>query len=64
MSTRAIITALRDFRDDEGGMTTVEYAIACGLISTSLILAFKTLGLTIAAAMTAVNAALEAGGLG
>lgn len=44
-----IIESIKTFWKDEEGLTTVEYAVAGGLISLAAIGAFKALGLTVGA---------------
>jgi len=53
----ALHRATRFFRHDEG-LTTVEYAVAGGLIGLAVVLAFQTLGLTVGGVITAINAAI------
>lgn len=48
------------FVRDERGLTTVEYAVAGGLIALAVIVAFQTLGLTVAAVITQINTVLQA----
>lgn len=48
MTLQTLTQQLNDFLKDEQGLTTVEYAIAGGLVGAAVILAFKGLG-------TAVN---------
>lgn len=49
------------FRDEEG-ITTVEYAIAGGLLGSGVIGAFGALGARVAEVIDAVTAALAGGG--
>jgi len=44
-------------KNDEG-LTTVEYAIAGGLIGLAVVVAFRTLGVTVGGVITAINAAI------
>ena len=46
------------FLCDEEGLTTVEYAIAGGLVGAAVIAAFQALGLTVGAVISTINAAL------
>ena len=49
-----IMTFLRD----EEGLTTVEYAIAGGLVGAAVIAGFMALGLTVNAVITGINGLL------
>lgn len=51
---KAIINFLRD----EEGLTTVEYAIAGGLVGAAVIAAFQALGLTVGGVITTIDTAL------
>jgi pilus assembly protein Flp/PilA len=51
-------TKLMHFLRDEAGLTTVEYAIAGGLIGAAVVAAFQVLGLHVGAIMTNINALL------
>jgi pilus assembly protein Flp/PilA len=46
------------FLRDEKGLTTVEYAVAGGLISLAVVGAFQALGLHVGAVITAIDGAL------
>ncbi len=46
------------FLHDEEGLTTVEYAIAGGLVGAAVIAAFQALGLTVGGVISSINAAL------
>jgi pilus assembly protein Flp/PilA len=46
------------FLREEDGLTTVEYAIAGGLVGAAVIAAFQALGLTVSAVITTIDAAL------
>ena len=46
------------FLREEEGLTTVEYAIAGGLVGAAVIAAFQALGLTVGGVISSINAAL------
>ena len=46
------------FLHEEEGLTTVEYAIAGGLVGAAVIAAFQALGLTVGGVISTINAAL------
>ena len=46
------------FLREEEGLTTVEYAIAGGLVGAAVIAAFQALGLTVGGVITSINGAL------
>ncbi len=46
------------FLHEEEGLTTVEYAIAGGLVGAAVIAAFQALGLTVGGVISSINAAL------
>ena len=46
------------FVREEEGLTTVEYAIAGGLVGAAVIAAFQALGLTVGGVISSINAAL------
>lgn len=46
------------FLKDEEGLTTVEYAIAGGLIGLAVVGAFRTLGTTVGTEINAINTAI------
>ena len=48
-----------DFMRDEEGLTTVEYAVAGSLIAAAVVAAFRTLGTTVGAEITAINTELN-----
>ena len=52
--------ALLAFLRDEEGLTTVEYAIAGGLVGAGVIAAFNLLGLEVASVIDDITAALAA----
>ena len=43
------------FLRDEEGLTTVEYAVAGGLIALAVVVAFRTLGGTVGGVITDIN---------
>jgi pilus assembly protein Flp/PilA len=47
-----------NFLRDEEGLTTVEYAIAGGLVGAAVIAAFQALGITVGNVITTIDAAL------
>lgn len=47
-----------NFLRDEEGLTTVEYAIAGGLVGAAVIGAFQALGVTVGGVITTIDAAL------
>jgi len=49
------------FLREEEGLTTVEYAIAGGLVGLAVVLAFQALGLKVAGVINAITAILPAG---
>jgi pilus assembly protein Flp/PilA len=51
---------LMKFIRDEEGLTTVEYAIAGGLVGAGVIAAFRLLGVEVARVITAITGALSA----
>ena len=51
-------TKLLNFIRNQKGLTTVEYAVAGGLIALAVVVAFRTLGVTVGGVITAINAAL------
>jgi pilus assembly protein Flp/PilA len=54
-SAKSVATFLRD----EEGLTTVEYAVAGGLIALVVIIAFRALGLTVNNVINNINSALN-----
>jgi pilus assembly protein Flp/PilA len=54
----SIINKLSAFLRDEEGLTTVEYAIAGGLVGAGVILAFSNLGQEVARVITDIYTAL------
>jgi len=55
---KAIIRFIRE----EEGLTTVEYAIAGGLVGAAVIFAFQALGLTVGGVITNIDTELQAAG--
>ena len=51
--------AITKFLQDEEGLTTVEYAVAGGLIAAATILAFRTLGGTVEGVITDIDTELN-----
>ena len=49
---------IMNFLREEDGLTTVEYAIAGGLVGAAVIAAFQALGLTVGGVISTINAAL------
>ena len=47
-----------NFLRDERGLTTVEYAVAGGLIALAVVVAFRTLGLHVGTVIGNINAQL------
>jgi pilus assembly protein Flp/PilA len=47
-----------NFLRDERGLTTVEYAVAGGLIALTVVAAFKALGIHVGAVINGINAQL------
>lgn len=52
--------ALVKFIKDEEGLTTVEYAVAGGLIAAAVVASFKTLGGTVDGIIQGINTAILA----
>jgi pilus assembly protein Flp/PilA len=52
--------AITKFIQDEEGLTTVEYAVAGGLIAAATIIAFEALGLTVTGVIEGINDELAA----
>ncbi len=51
---------IKKFLQDEEGLTTVEYAVAGGLIAAATILAFRTLGGTVTGVIEGIDTELNA----
>jgi pilus assembly protein Flp/PilA len=47
------------FLRDEEGLTTVEYAVAGGLIAAVVVVAFRTLGVTVGGVIEAIESELS-----
>lgn len=58
MSNITLITYIKNFLTDEEGLTTVEYAIAGGLISAAAITGFDTLGNNVSTVINALATAV------
>lgn len=56
----SFITKVSDFIREEEGLTTVEYAIAGGLVGLSVITAFQLLGVEVGRIITAIKDVLAA----
>lgn len=54
-----IIESIKTFWKDEEGLTTVEYAVAGGLISLAVIGAFRALGGTVGGVITNIDGQLQ-----
>jgi pilus assembly protein Flp/PilA len=54
-----IIESIKTFWKDEEGLTTVEYAVAGGLISLAVIGAFRALGTTVGGVITNIDGQLS-----
>jgi pilus assembly protein Flp/PilA len=53
-----IKNSLLSFLRDQRGLTVVEYAVAGGLIALAVIIAFQTLGLTVAGVINQIESLL------
>ena len=51
--------AIKNFLQDEEGLTTVEYAVAGGLIAAVTVAAFRALGLTVTNVINFINGELQ-----
>jgi pilus assembly protein Flp/PilA len=56
-----LMNALIALRKADEGLTTVEYAVAGGLIALAVVAAFQALGVTVGGVITGINAALPGG---
>ncbi|MGH8658587.1 MAG: Flp family type IVb pilin [Gammaproteobacteria bacterium] len=56
-----MLTKLIRFLKEEDGLTTVEYAIAGGLIGLAVVGAFKALGLTVGGVITDIDTCISGG---
>jgi len=52
--------AILKFLNDEEGLTTVEYAIAGGLVGAAVVGAFRALGLSVGGVITFIDGELNA----
>ncbi len=52
--------AIMNFIREEEGLTTVEYAIAGGLVGAAVILAFQVLGVSVGGVIDYINTELQA----
>jgi len=52
------MNTIKKFLQDEEGLTTVEYAIAGGLVGAAVIAAFQLLGVTVGSVIGTIQAAL------
>jgi pilus assembly protein Flp/PilA len=52
---RNLTAKIRSFLRDEEGLTTVEYAVAGGLISLAVIAAFRLLGIHVGAVISNID---------
>lgn len=53
-----LLKHVQAFIKDEEGLTTVEYAVAGGLIAAAVILSFQALGVTVGGVIDGINGAL------
>ena len=58
MNLQTIKTSVLKFVKDEDGLTVVEYAVAGGLVSLAVVLAFTALGTQVGAVITNLTAAI------
>ncbi|MFJ2366821.1 Flp family type IVb pilin [Pseudomonas sp. NPDC087697] len=61
MTLQLIRTSVRKFAKDEDGLTIVEYAVAGGLITIAVVVAFTLLGGAVNTKITALCAAVNGG---
>ncbi len=59
MTLQTLTQQLKDFLQDEQGLTTVEYAIAGGLVGAAVIAAFKLLGGAVNTEITGITNAIN-----
>ncbi|MDN3651735.1 Flp family type IVb pilin [Thalassotalea ponticola] len=52
---------MKDFIEDESGLTTVEYAIAGALVAGSLVVAFTQLGQAVGSTISCLTSAVGGG---
>jgi pilus assembly protein Flp/PilA len=58
----SFINKISDFIRDEEGLTTVEYAIAGGLVGLAVVTAFQLLGVQVGAVIDAIRTAITPAG--
>ncbi|UVE17095.1 Flp family type IVb pilin [Pseudomonas sp. LS44] len=58
MDLQAIKSSVVKFVKDENGLTIVEYAVAGGLVTVGVVLAFVTLGTNVNTAITCLHQAV------
>lgn len=58
MNLQTIKTSVLKFVKDEDGLTVVEYAVAGGLVSLAVVLAFTALGTQVGAVITNLTTAI------
>lgn len=56
------MNAIKKFLMEEEGLTTVEYAIAGGLVGLAVVLSFETLGETVGTVIDTIEAAINPAG--
>ena len=56
---KSIAKKLRCFVREEEGLTTVEYAVAGGLIALAVVGAFQALGVTVGGVITGIDTAIN-----
>jgi pilus assembly protein Flp/PilA len=59
MTFQAIKTAVMKFVKDENGLTIVEYAVAGGIITVGVVLAFGLLGTSVDTQVRCINSAVN-----
>jgi len=62
MNSQELKQHIRDFINDEEGLTTVEYAIAGSLVGLAVVTAFTDLGTQVGAAINALEDAITPNG--
>ncbi|GGK59321.1 Flp family type IVb pilin [Amphritea balenae] len=60
MTIQTLKQQIKLFIQDEDGLTTVEYAIAGGLVGAAVILAFRNLGTAVNGEITGITNAINA----
>jgi pilus assembly protein Flp/PilA len=58
---KSITKKLRSFVREEDGLTTVEYAVAGGLIALAVVGAFQALGVSVGGVITGIDTAISGG---